>query len=176
MSVLAVPPDSLGDRCDRYHWQYRCARHGSHDVHEAIGDDGTRYLWRVATADPAAAPLLALVRHVRACPLGWRDGELIVARGTSNRDVLEWLQRLNSLAGVDESVGSRAPIDGQTLERSIDHASLVVVVEEFLSALADRAGDALERHARTSACVARLGELGVRMPQAFLDRQRGSAS
>lgn len=49
-------------------------------------------------------------------------------------------------------------------------AALVAAVEELLDALADRDGDALDRHRRTTEAIAALGEMGVRLPQAMVDR------
>lgn len=57
--------------------------------------------------------------------------------------------------------------------------ALTSVMEEFLAALADRAHDSLSRHERTTLAVQRLGDLGVRLPQAIVDqiaRQRAGAS
>lgn len=42
--------------------------------------------------------------HVAACPLGWYDGKIIVARGTNaDERFIEWLTELRALVGIDDS-------------------------------------------------------------------------
>lgn len=41
-----------------------------------------------------------LQRHVRACPIGWHDGQLKMHRATTDADVIAWIQELERLADV----------------------------------------------------------------------------
>ena len=44
-------------------------------------------------------------RHIKACPIGWHDGQLRLHRATTEADVIAWILKLEQLVGVrQESV------------------------------------------------------------------------
>ncbi len=50
---------------------------------------------------PAASDTVReLLDHIAAIPIGWHDGRPLVARGTGDIEIVEWVQRLDQLAGA----------------------------------------------------------------------------
>lgn len=50
-----------------------------------------------------ASKMRKLREHVEACPFGCWDGKIIVARGTKDEQIIEWLAELRELVGIDDS-------------------------------------------------------------------------
>lgn len=40
-----------------------------------------------------------IAAHIKACPIGWHNGKPITMRWTTDVEVVQWLQRLDELAG-----------------------------------------------------------------------------
>lgn len=52
-----------------------------------------------------------LQRHVKACPIGWHNGQLRMHRATTDANVIAWIQELERLAGVrQESTATRTQL------------------------------------------------------------------
>jgi hypothetical protein len=51
-----------------------------------------------------------LKKHVKACPIGWHQGQLRMHRATTDADVIAWILELERLAGVaPEMIKTRLP-------------------------------------------------------------------
>ena len=41
--------------------------------------------------------------HVKACPIGWHDGQLKLHRATTETDVISWILELERLVGIEQA-------------------------------------------------------------------------
>ena len=47
-----------------------------------------------------------LKRHVKACPIGWHNGQLKLHRATTEVDVIAWILELERLVGTQQELGA----------------------------------------------------------------------
>lgn len=85
----------MADRCESFHFQYRCTRDADHkDGHETIGDDGTRYVWGNPPR-PSTALVYKSVRNYLVNELGISRAKVMAAITPMVREAVAELMGMN---------------------------------------------------------------------------------